>query len=555
MLLDISIRHFMLIDSLDLSLEPGMLALTGETGAGKSILLNALAMGMGARADKKLITPPESEHADITLSFDIQNNPQAQTWLKDNGYDNGLECVIRRRFNRDGQSRYAINGQTAALGSGRELAAFLLHIHSQHQQQSLKQNAWQLSYLDQRLTNQTHRNAVVALANEWHDLQSQIDTLSQHQNDHSRDLALLNYQLTELDELNLQTNEWEEKHKQHQQIHQAKQIIEHLDQAMQHAQLNPQANAQDLLQEAMRHIKQIAPITEESEQILQLFDTALIQIQEAHALMQNYLQRIDSQQESLDDLEKRLSNIHDVARKHQCKPEQLYSVHEQLAKHIAELSNADERIVALKEKQSSLASDYQKACEQLCKQRQQTAKKITSAINGCIADLNMPGCRFSIDLETRDTKQPHKDGLDTVRFMLQSQPKQPAHPVAQVASGGELSRLSLALMLHTCKDNGQPTYIFDEIDVGISGETAKLVGQKLRELGTQAHVLCVTHLPNVAALANAQYQVIKTVSKQGASTHITPLSQKERIQALAEMASGKSVTQANLDHAKALLTG
>lgn len=554
MLLDISIRHFMLIDSLDLSLEPGMLALTGETGAGKSVLLNALAMGMGARADKKLITPPESEHADITLSFDIQNNPHAQAWLKKAGYDNGSECVIRRRFNQEGQSRYAINGQTAALGSGRELATFLLHIHSQHQQQSLKQNTWQLRYLDQRLTNQTHRDAVSTLANEWHELQTQIDTLSENQRDHNRNLALLHYQLTELDELNLQPNEWEDKHTQHQHIHQAKQIIEHLDSAMQHTQLNPQANAQDLLQEAIRHIKHITPTTNESTQILHLFDTALIEIQEAQALMQTYLQRIDNQQENLDELEKRLSGIHDVARKHQCKPEQLHIVHEQLAKHIDELSHADKRIVALKEAQKGLDKRYQKACEQLSKQREETSKKITVAINACIAGLNMPGCRFSIKLNQRDNTQPHKEGHDTVCFMLQSQPKQPAHPVAQVASGGELSRLSLALMLHTCKENGQPTYIFDEIDVGISGETAKLVGQQLRELGTQAHVLCVTHLPNVAAQANAQYQVIKTVTKQGASTQIKPLSNNERIQALAEMASGKTVTKANLEHAKALLS-
>ncbi len=554
MLLDISIRHFMLIDSLNLSLESGLLAITGETGAGKSVLLNALAMAMGARADKKLITPPESEHADITLNFDIRHNKQAQTWLANNGYDSDNECVIRRRFSRDGQSRYTINGQTAALSNGRELAEYLLHIHSQHQQQQLKQASWQGQYLDRAIQKKETLTTVRALASHWQALQKRIDDLAKHQGDHSKELALLQYQLEELRALDLQPNEWQDKHDAHEQLHQEKHVSEHLNEAMLLTADSPSANAQELLQESIRELKKIAKSSDMSKQILNLLDTALINTQEACELMQQYQSTLENPNETLQELESRLSAIHDIARKHQCHANELSAIHQALQKQVNTLLNADEAVKTLKEEQKQIEEQYVEAAKALTQQRKKATKTISSAINATIAALNMAGCTFSITLEPRTHNNPHKEGVETVCFLLQSQPSQPAHRLAKTASGGELSRLSLALMLHACDTDNQLTYIFDEIDVGISGETAKLVGKKLQQLGQQAHVLCVTHLPNVAAQANAQYQVTKTVTAQGASTDIKPLSKKERVEALARMASGNTINKANLDHAKALLS-
>ncbi len=551
MLTDITINNYTIVNSLHLNLEAGLSVLSGETGAGKSIIVDAVSLALGARGDTQAIRTG-TERCDITLCFDLSDNPKAKQWLIDNNFSDENDCIISRSISRDGRSRSSINGRPCPQSIVRQLAPQLLVIHGQHQHQALLKRETQEKKLDEFAKNQSLLEGIQKIYQTWRAQHLELDTLKQQSQERDQQLSLLRYQYQELEELDLKESEWQELHAEHQQCHNAKELLVNLSQAIDLTVENERASAIHLLQQAIEQVNEIKVDDPQISSINKLLNSAAIHLQEAGDELHSYRNTLNLSPEHLAQVESRLTVIHDLARKHHVNPDALTDVKNSLQQKISDLENIDDRIAAIESELNTLLKEYQQLAKKLSTKRQKAAKELNQQITDSMQQLGMKGGCFTIKLDPID-QGISAHGNEKVTFYTRTNPGQDLQPMQKVVSGGELSRISLALQVLSSEKENIPSFIFDEVDVGIGGKTAEIVGALLRTLGETAQVFCITHLPQVASQGHHHFKVEKSSSKNSTHTTINLLSTQQRVDELARMISGSQISKETLKHAKQML--
>lgn len=553
MLVHIDIQNFLLVEKLNLDFSSGLHVLTGETGAGKSIWVDAIVLALGGRADPSMIRSQQAR-CDITLSFDCQHIPAATHWLQEHQLDNEQgDCLIRRTIQHEGPSRSTINGTPCPLHLVREFGELVLTVHGQHQQQNLLKTDGQQEQLDRFGKHETLLKKIQSLYKQWQEQALQIKTLEAALTNRHSEAELLRYQQNELEQLNLKEGEWQSLSETHKQLHHATQWRQQLQQACQlisddeaHAAINQTYRALHILQGIKSDHPQLTAVQ-------RLLNEASIQLQEAGNELSDYCDHLHNDPEKLAEIEQRLNLLHNLARKHRTTPEALFTVQQDIAVKIATLENAEIELLKLNNAQNQLLTTYDALAAELTSHRQQAAQTLNKQVTEWMQQLGMKGGRFQIELE-KSAEKIHPLGKEKIRFLVSTNPGQDFQPLQKVASGGELSRLHLALQVITAQKEQIPSLIFDEVDVGIGGSTAATVGKLLRQLGEKTQVLCITHLPQVAAYGHHHYQVSKHIRKKTTVSEIILLDAQARTQELARMLGGETITEQTLSHAKQMLT-
>jgi len=547
MLSFISISNYTIVDSLEMDFRGGMTAITGETGAGKSIMLDALGLCLGDRADPKAIRPG-TEKADIHASFDIAQVPAAQAWLRDRDLLDGDECLLRRVITREGRSRAYINGSPTTLNDCGELGELLIDIHSQHAHQSLLRKPVQRALLDAFAGHLPLARAVEQSASDWLRSKRELELLAGARNEQSARAQLLSYQVEELNELALGDSELAELEQEQKRLANAESILLGANQALELSETHATGARQ-----AFQQLQGEGHTGKYVESAWELLDSAAIQLEEARGEIQAYIDSVSVDPEKLSGISRRLEQIYDVARKHRVMPERLSELHANLLEELEGLAGGDQRIAELEQSLGELEESYHRDAVKLSKQRKRAASKLEKAAGKLLESLAMGQCTLSLALSSRTSTDPHPQGNEDVEFLVSTNPGAEPQPLGKIASGGELSRISLAIQVITASDGTVPSMVFDEVDVGIGGAVAEVVGQLLRELSAKAQVLCVTHLPQVAAQGHQHLQVSKSGDKTSVLTQLAALDDKERIDEIARMLGGVKITDQTLAHAKEML--
>lgn len=552
MLTQLTIRNYAIVESLELELHKGMTVVSGETGAGKSIMLDALSLALGDRADSGSVRHG-AERAEIIATFDIRALPDANQWLHEHDLDMDGECIIRRVITREGRSRSYINGQPCPLNSLKELGEHLIAIHGQHEHQRLLKKEHHRALLDQFAQCETQATAVSQHFSAWQKSARKLhERIHQNQDTVAR-IQLLEYQINELDQLSVQTGETEALETEQQELEQASQILSsgHQILAMTAEGSEEGEACAAILNHAIHLLKDLNSRANAIQQVSELLSSAQIQIEEASQELRHYLDRVEVNPERLSEVEERLSSIYDTARKHRLQPDELPALQAQLQAELDTLQGSDESIEALEQKTAQLHEQFQIAAQALTAERAAAAKRLNTAVNTQLAELGMASAEFCATLIS--TEKPQAFGLEEIEFLIATNTGQPARPLARIASGGELSRISLAIQVVTAQSSTTPTLIFDEVDVGIGGAIAEVVGKMLSTLGKRAQILCVTHQPQVASQGDQHLFVSKCSDGDNTHTKITSLKAASRITEIARMLGGIDVTQRSLDHAKEML--
>lgn len=551
MLRQISISNFVIVEQLQLDLQQNMTALTGETGAGKSILIDALDLVLGSRANANVVRHGASR-ADIAVIIDISHIPDAQQWLVDHAYDNdNCEVLIRRSVTTEGRSRQSINGLPCTVAHLRDLGDLLVNIHGQHQHQRLFKTEQQRQLLDQYGQHHALLAKVSACFQQWQQKQKQLKQLQLEPSQQQAKVELLQYQVNELQELAITIEEIHQCEQQHKQLSHAESLRDHANTALSAIDSDSEASASRAIYQAETALRSIVNIAPNLQSTLELLNSANIQLQEASHDLNAYLDKIDIDPEKLQHLEQRLNTIHSVARKHRVEPESLPELQQKLEQQLADLLGTDQRKQQLQQELEQLTVEYQQLSKQLTQARTKTAEKLAKLISKSMQTLGMSGGKFAIQLQPRD--EINAFGAERIEFQVSANPGQPLQALSKVASGGEMSRISLALQMITAQKQNTPTLVFDEVDVGIGGGTAEIVGDLLRQLGEKAQVLCITHLPQVAAKAQHHLQVQKQTKNKQTQSTIVALEPQPRIEEIARMLGGVKLTEQTLKHAEEML--
>ncbi len=551
MLTQLTVDNLAIADHLELFFEQGMTVITGETGAGKSIILDALGLTLGDRAESGLVRHG-SDRADISAVFDIRTLPDAQAWLKKFDLDNGADCILRRVVTSEGRSRGYINGQPSALNNLRELGEMLIDIHSQHEHQSL-------------LKKETHQRLVddfgdlkklsLTVSNDYKKWSVKAQKLEQLQSNHDeRDarLQLLKYQAKELDNLGLSEGELTALEKEQLSLSHAELLLSSGHQTLQYC-TEGETTAQSLLSHALHTIDTLPVKHEALSEARSLLSDALIQLEEASHSIRGFVDHFEIDPTRLQEIDDRLSSAYQLARKHKISPEELPELQKKFTLELKSLEEGDENIDSLIEETTQLAEQYKISAAKLSKARIKAAATLDKKIAIQLAELGMPSVKFLTQISPLTSTSFSRNGQDDIEFLVSANPGQPPKPLNKVASGGELSRISLSIQVVTAQTSTIPTLIFDEVDVGIGGATAEVVGRLLRTLGKNGQVLSVTHLPQVASQGDHHLFVSKKTNKKETHSSIKTLDGTERTQEVARMLGGLNITEQTLAHAEEML--
>ena len=554
MLTQLTINNFAIVRQLEIELAKGMSVITGETGAGKSIAIDALGLCLGQRIETSMVREGQ-ERAEICATFFIESTNPAYQWLQAQELqdpDNPSDCILRRVINADGRSKAFINSTPVSASQLKEIGQYLIHINGQHASQLLLKNDYQLQLVD----TFAHHNDLLAQMREdyraWKNLQTQVKTFQQKVAENAAKKQLLQYQVEELDEFALRPNEYLELEEDHRRLSNSEQLTQLSQSALQLLSENETVSIDSMLYRAMQYIDELSELDPRYASVQTMLNDALIQVQEATSEVQHLASHIEQDPILLQEIEKRLGQALQLARKHNVKPEELVEWHQKLKAELTALldfSESEERLL-LEEK--AAFEKMQHTAKQLHESRCQAAEKLAQQVTHSIKGLAMENAEFFIEVNSDLTKVA-SNGADNIVFTLRSNLGQQAQPLAKVASGGELSRISLAIQVLTSDQSAIPTLIFDEVDVGISGKTASVVGKLLRQLGDKCQVLCVTHLPQVACHGHHQFNVEKFTVDDKTETKMTALSQEERVPALARLLGGSEITELALANAQEML--
>lgn len=553
MLTHIHIRDFAIIDTLELELHSGMTALTGETGAGKSILLDAIGLVLGDKADSSTVRHG-ADKAEITLSVDITQTPSARVWLEAQGMEGADDtCILRRVISAQGKSRAWINGSPANLTQLRELGEQLVDIHGQHEHQSLMKKDAQRQMLDAFADNDTLLDNTRRAWSAWKKLHERVTLISSQNQQHQERIDLLRFQSQELETLALQPNEAEQLDDELNRLANAEQLRSTAAQG--YAQLyDDEPSLYSALGRLIHDLAQQVRVDAQLEPSLELLTSAQIQLQEAAAQLRDYAESLDIDPERLQVVENRIADIRSLARKYRTEPAELPARLAHIQQELAQLGSDDYDLDALEQQLQAATTSYQKQAGLLSQARQQAAQQLSAGVSQAMQQLGMQGGKFAIQVVHDATNAFQATGMDSIDFTVSANPGQPLKPLMKVASGGELSRISLAIQMIAAQKVTLPALIFDEVDTGIGGGIAEVVGKQLRSLGTNRQVLCVTHLPQVASQAHQHYKVTKIKGTEQTTTGIEHLTRAQRVEEVARMIGGVEITPATRALAEEMLT-
>lgn len=552
MLTYIHIWNFAVVEKLDIEINNGLTIVTGETGAGKSIMLDALGLSLGDRADSSIVRHG-CDKAEISVSFSTIDTPDAEAWLVEHEMNSENEVIIRRSINANGTSKAFINGIPSPIKLLRELGEKLVDLHGQHEHQSLLKSDLQRLLLDDYAKNQKLLDKVKLAFKTWQQLNTEFQRLTQASKDRTAQLELLRYQVNELETLNIQQGEVKEIDIEHKRLANANQLLSNSDSILQSLMDDDNVNINNILNRSIVELETLCKLDDAIKPANELLNNALINIQEAASELRNYTSTLEIDPQRLEILEQRLADIQNLSRKHNINSDTLYTLLPALSKELDDLENADVRLGNLESEIKQAAQAYLDAANELTKKRQAAAKKLSKLVTSSMQTLGMEGGKLDISVSSADENNYTALGLDSIEFLVSANPGQSLKPLAKVASGGELSRISLAINVITAKDTRIPTLVFDEVDVGIGGRVAEIVGLELRALSAHRQVLCVTHLPQVAALGHHHLQVNKSSNKKVTSTQIANLSKEQRIEEIARMLGGVNITEQTRSHAKEMI--
>lgn len=553
MLLNLNIIDLAVVKSLDLDLNKGMSVLTGETGAGKSILLTALGLALGDRADSGYVRP-NSKRAEINLEFDLDDAPEAQDWLKANELDDDHHCLIRRIINSDGRSKAYINNRPVTLQALQELSEKLVEIHGQHAHLTLLDADEQRRLLDAYAKNQPLLDQLNDSYRQWHGSQKELAHLVKSSQDQTEREELLRYQIDELQQLDLTNFNYAALSEEHSKLANLGDILSVGQAQLDSLYENDRLSANQMLNHSLSELQHIARFAPELNEICAMLSEAQIQTEEASLQLRRFLEAQEIDPQHLEALENQIGQIQRLSRKHHITPDELPELLVKLELELDSLTHSSERIEALTALTQQILKQYQQLAEKLSKQRQSSGQQLQQQISAMIKELGMPQGEFLVQLSALENSAPKLNGIDKIEFLVSANPGLPAKPLAKVASGGELSRISLAIQVTTTNDKTTPTMIFDEVDSGIGGGIAEIVGQKLRSLSHNRQVLCVTHLPQVAAQAHQHLYVEKNNKTDITSSSVRLLNNAERVEEIARMLGGVTITANTLAHAQEMLT-
>lgn len=551
MLKHLHIRNFALVETLELDFEAGMTVLSGETGAGKSILLGALGLTLGDRADSGVVRHG-GDRAEISATFDTAGLPAIQAWLAERELDMGDECILRRTVSSDGRSRAFINGQPSPAQSLRELGEQLVDIHGQHAHQSLLKRDIQRRLLDSFAGQNELVRETTAAYRQWQRLNEEYLTLKHASSERDSRLELLRYQVGELDALKLEPDELGALDEEHDRLANANRLLESAQRAVTLLYDNDDQSITSLLERTLNELLELKDHDPALSSSCELLEGAVIQAKEATTELRHYADNMELDPERLNAVEQRLAAIHDVARKHRIDPQQLPSLLQQLQQELDDLEQAGSRLDGMEEAIESALTQYRTLAEKLSKERHKAATALARQVSSNMRELGMGDGRFDISLTPLETT-PAPNGLESVEFQVSANSGQPLRPLSKVASGGELSRISLAIQVITAGQEGIPTLIFDEVDVGVGGGVAEMVGRQLRDLGESRQVLCVTHQPQVASQGHHHYLISKRSTGDETHTGVTRLDGETRVAEIARMSGGVRITDQTLEHARELI--
>jgi DNA repair protein RecN (Recombination protein N) len=551
MLVRIHISNLAIVSRLEVEFARGMTALTGETGAGKSILIDALGLALGDRADSGMIRAG-SARAEITAIFDLSDTEAARSWLQEQQLDAEEGCILRRVLVRDGQSRAYINGTPAPLRSVQALGELLVDIHGQHAHQSLLRTAHQRELLD---AYAGHHDLLAQLAEHyrsWQQTREALEQLRRQALDQQERRELLAFQIDELTGLALAEGEVDAIDQEQRRLSNADQlrlqcatILDLLDEA--------DDSARSRLLRANGEVDEILKLEPSLGECRELLESASIQIDEAVSLVRSYADTIELDPTRLQQVERRLEDIHDLARKYRCRPVELPALLEKMRQEMVQIGDTKSRAAEMAARCSDLEQQFLALAKRVRESRAKAAKRLEVSVRRDIAQLGMPDGRIEIPLQPLPEEKASVHGLDRVEFLVSANRGQPPQPLAKVASGGELSRISLAIQVATIQCGSVPTLIFDEVDVGIGGGVAEITGRLLRTIGEERQVLCVTHLPQVAAQAHHHQQISKESDGSRVQTSICDLDGEARVQEVARMLGGVEITANTLANAREMI--
>ena len=552
MLTHLSVRDFAIVEAVEIALGPGLTVVSGETGAGKSLLVDALLLLSGSRADSAVVRAG-CDRAELSAAFDLARLPQVRDWLAAQDLDQDGECLLRRVVRTEGASRAWINGRQVTAQLLAELAAQLVEVHGQHEHQALLDRSSQLRLLDRHGRHEAALQAVVDSAGRWLALERRRAGLQARTGIDGAALDLLRHHLDELEAIALAPEALAALEQAHprlapvgEALHAAGGARALLDGDRDGSVLPGLSQVRHLLATALATDPRLAGCAE-------LLASAELELREAGLALDRWLDQADSDPDRLAQVDRQLARLHDAARKHR-KPVAALAAHrDALRSELDAALNAGRDLETVEIDLAQARSTWQAAAALLTRQRADTAARLGAEVGALMAELGMPGGRFEVALEATGDGDPDRQGAERVEFLVSANPGQPPRPLRKVASGGELSRIALAIEVAALGEDLVPTMVFDEVDAGVGGAVAEILGQKLRRLGGHAQVLCVTHLAQVASQGHHHLQVRKHAERGATRTRVEALADEARVQEIARMLGGVKITPTTLEHARQML--
>ena len=548
----ITVRNYAVIDEVDVEFQPGMSVLTGETGAGKSILVDALGLALGDRADAGAVRTGCRE-ARISVLFECPRGHPALNWLTERGLDQGRTCVLRRIVSAKGRSRAFVNNQPATLQDLRSVGSRLVNIHGQGAHQALMQAQAQRGIVDHHGNHLELARRVAAAFGAWRSCQDEYEAQRQRGADRASEIELLSFQVRELENLGFQDGELDTLQEERSRLANVDRLAGSVESALSGLFERDHGSAQELIAQAQRELSDARNLDPSLGDAADLLSEAEIQVQEAVRGLASYRDRLEPDPQRLDWVESRLATIRSLALRHGVEEAELGTVLATLRSRIAAHGNAAESLEAARQRVRQSRDAYFKAAENLSSARLQSAASLGESVGAQMAVLGLPKGRFRADIGRKPNDRADATGLDRIDFQVSLNPGQEFGPLSRVASGGELSRISLALEVVAAGATTIPTLVFDEVDSGIGGGVAEIVGRRLADIATHRQVLCVTHLAQVASQGQQHYRVLKQSGEQSTQTGVRCLSAEERVEELARMLGGVEITARTRAHAEEMI--